>query len=188
MDLDAIPDSALWNLAVCEPNRDRTACQALKSRGYDAYRPIMPRFYSNGRRECEDENGRSLFPGYLFVLPSAKGWESLRTCPGMACGNRALLKINGRLATIPHNDPIHVGISQVRQLEIRLWTVDINGNRTKSRFKPGDRVDIHHGPWVEFCGIVEKLDGPARCSIFINMLGRKVRAFVNPAHLVHAEA
>ena len=183
MDLEAVSDTTRWNIAVCQPNQDRIACKALKTRGYDAYRPIMPRFYSNGRRECEDANGRSIFPGYLFVLPTCHGWEHLRTAPGMACGDRALLKINGRLATIAHSDPIHVGISQVRQLELSLWIVDTKGNYSQSRFKIGDRVDIHRGPWVEFCGIVEKLDGPERCAILINMLGRKVRAFVNPAHL-----
>jgi transcriptional antiterminator RfaH len=189
MDFDALPDSQFWNLAICQPGQDRLACKALKTRGYIVYRPIMPRVTCRWGREAEDENGRSMFPGYLFVQPNnSGGWESLRTTPGMAYGDRALHRVNGRVATIPHDDPMHVGIAQIRKLEESLWTTDMNGNHTKSRFNPGDRVEVRKGPWVEFCGVIERLDGPTRCSILIQMLGGLRRAYVNPAHLVHASA
>lgn len=177
----------LWHIAIAQPGQDKAAKDALKVRGYTVYRPIMPRTYRT-RRNSEVPGSCSMFPSYLFVLPIRSGWEALRTAPGMIYGEKALLKINGKCATIPHNDPSHVGIVQVRELEESLWTIDINGTPTKPRFKVGDHVQIKKGPWIEFCGEIETLDDEARVGVLINLLGRRVRAFVNSAHLVQATA
>lgn len=177
----------LWHIARCQPGQDYLSKEALKRRGYTVYRPTMPHKYRT-RRNAEVPGSISIFPSYLFVLPSRSGWEALRTAPGMMYRENALLRLNGRCATIAHNDPQHIGIVQVRELEESLWTIDINGNQPIPRFKAGDQVQIKKGTWIEFCGTIETLDDNGRCSVLLNLLGRRVRAFVNSAHLVSASA
>jgi transcription antitermination factor NusG len=185
---DTLPsaDSVLrWHIAIAQPGLDYMAKQALRVRGYTVYRPIMPSCFTDRRRR-QQSGSKSMFPRYLFVLPIRSGWESLRTAPGMVYGEHALMKTNGQLATVSHNDPSHVGVVQIRELEQSLWTVNTNGDHTMPRFKVGDQVRIKKGPWIEFCGQIETLDDESRICVLVKLLGGPRRVFVSSEHLVEA--
>jgi transcription antitermination factor NusG len=184
---DHIPQEGVlrWHVAIAQPGLDYMAKQALRVRGYTVYRPTMPRQFTDRRRRVQD-GSKSMFPGYLFVLPHRTGWESLRTAPGMTYGERALMKTNGELATISHNDPSHVGIMQIRQLELSLWTVNMKSEHTEPKFKVGDKVLIRKGLWVEFCGEIETLDDDSRICVLVKLLGGQRRVYVSSEHLVQA--
>jgi transcription antitermination factor NusG len=186
---DEIPQEGVlrWHVAIAQPGLDYMAKQALRVRGYTVYRPTMPRQFTDRRRRIQD-GSKSMFPGYLFVLPHRTGWESLRTAPGMTYGERALMKTNGELATISHNDPSHVGIMQIRQLELSLWTVNMKSEHTEPRFKVGDQVKIKKGPWIEFCGQIERLDDDDRAWVLFQFLGGTRHALISFDHLSRAEA
>jgi hypothetical protein len=183
-----------WNIARTQPGQDFIAAKALKVRGYTVYGPIMPRQYVDRRRRIQDGNC-SMFGGYLFVLPASRSrradagpWEALRTAPGMIYGQHALLRLNGSPATIAHNDPVHIGIVQIRELEESLCQITTNSQSLPAH-KIGDLVKIKKGPWIEFCATIETLDNPARVGVLIEgILGRRFRAFVSSAHLVSATA
>lgn len=192
MDLQAIEASATasplrWHIALTQPGQDLTAYQALRMRGYAVYRPVMP---ASQRRHGRLANMRpSMFPGYLFVLPAAQNrfgfigpWESLRSAPGMIFGEHALLRLNGSLATIPHNDPVHGGIMQIRETEERLCNIKENGESERS-WKIGDQVRAQKGPFIELLGIIETLDHNKRARIISNIFGRPTLVWVELAQL-----
>lgn len=173
-----------WYIAITQPAQDKAACEALRNRRYQVYRPIMPwRRSYHGRMVPQ---ARSMFPRYLFVLPSAQGWESLRTAPGMIYGENALLRLNGSLATISHNDPNRVGIVQIREMEESLWT--IKENCVKLRWKIGDRVRVEKGPFIDIPGEIADLDDDARIGILMEILGARRLVYVAPEHIISAEA
>jgi transcription antitermination factor NusG len=183
-----------WHIARTQPGQDFIAAKALKIRGYTVYGPTMPRQYVDRRKRVQD-GSCSMFGGYLFVLPANRSrradigpWEALRTAPGMIYGDRALLRLNGSAATIAHNDPAHMGIVQIRELEESLWNIDIKAKCVDQQFQVGDHVQIKKGPWIEFTGIIETLDNDARVGVLIELLGGQVRAFMSSAHLVQASA
>jgi len=185
-------DQLRWHIARTQPGQDFIAKKALKIRGYTVYQPTMPRQYTDRRRRIKDSEC-SMFGGYLFVLPpnhprrtDIGQWEALRTAPGMIYGDRALLRLNGSAATIAHNDPAHVGIVQIRELEESLWHISRNDAAEQPHFKVGDHVQIKKGPWIEFTGIIETLDNNARVGVLIELLGGRVRAFMSSAHLIQA--
>jgi transcription antitermination factor NusG len=177
-----------WHIARTQPGQDFIASKALKRRGYTVYHPTMPREYTDKHRRLQDGKC-SMFGGYLFVLPPnhARGgaWEAIRTAPGVIYGDHALLRLNGSAATIPHNDPMHVGIVQIRELEESLWQITTNSESLPAH-KVGDLVRIRKGPWIEFVGVIETLDNDARVGVLIELLGGRVRAFMSSAHLVQA--
>jgi hypothetical protein len=191
---DAGLEPLRWHIARTQPGQDFIAKKALKIRGYTVYGPTMPRQYTDRRHRVQDSEC-SMFGGYLFVLPANHPrrtdigqWEALRTAPGMIYGDRALLRLNGTAATIAHNDPGHVGIVQIRELEESLWHISRNGAMELAPFKVGDHIQIKKGPWIEFVGIIETLDNNGRVGVLIKLLGGRVRAFVSSSHLISASA
>lgn len=180
-------DVLRWNVAIAQPGLDWMAADALKVRGYTVYRPTIPRQFTDRRGRSQD-GSKSMFPGYLFVLPIRSGWESLRTAPGMTFGERALLKINGQLATISHNDPDHIGIVQIREFELSRWNDETKEMTEEPKFKVGDQVRIQKGPWIEMLAQIEALDDNERAWVLFHFLGGTRRALISFDHLIPAIA
>jgi hypothetical protein len=179
-----------WHIARARD--DATAYQALRLRGYTVYRPLMP---ENGKMShgYPSKRRKSMFPGYLPVLPpnhiqrtDAGPWEALRTAPGMFYGDGALLRRNGQFATIPHNDPVHGGVVQIRETEERICNITTNSKPLPGH-KIGDWVRVQKGPFIEMLGIIETLDDLQRIGLLIDY-GRPTRVYVNSAHIISAEA
>jgi len=184
--LPELPTSSVfWYIARTQPGQDKSACEALRNRRYQTYRPIMPwqtrRNHGQPRTEC-----RSMFPGYVFVLPNRQGWESLRTAPGMIYGEHALLRLNGGLATINHNDPNRIGIVQIREMEQSLWTAREKQN--ERGWQLGDRVIVKKGPFIEMLGEIDDLDDNKRVGVLLRILGAERVVYIAPQHIISAEA
>jgi transcription antitermination factor NusG len=159
--------------------------KALRNRRYLVYRPIIP--MKTRMSHGYPKNGNySMFPSYLFVLPNSQGWETLRTSPGMMYGDNALLRLNGSLAKISHNDPNRIGIVQIRQMEESLWNVE--ENKDEPQWRIGDAVRIRKGPFIELLGEIATLDETARIGILLDILGARRLVYVSPAHIISAEA
>lgn len=119
-----------------------------------------------------------MFPGYLFVQPNRYGWEMLRCSPGMIRGERALLSAHSKLVSLADDDPDFLIIGKTAQ---RIW--DEYHGVPECPYKAGDKVRIEAGQWVDFLATVERVDSNHRIAALIDMLGRKVRAFVKAEHL-----
>lgn len=174
----------VWHIVRARGGEDQKAEKSLRNNRYIVYRPIMPRQYLRRNRVIPGDC--SMFPGYLFVDDSfGQGWEWLRNSPGVLYfGDGPLLKVDGRLASIEDDDP---ELQYVRQLERSLWTVKTITAHGDS-FKVGDRVQIKKGPWIEFFGNIETLDGPNRVGVLIEFLKRRVRVTTSARHLISAQA
>jgi transcription antitermination factor NusG len=152
----------LWHVALTHPGQDRQAAEGLRRRKYRVYWPNFParlRLRSGSRRSVE----RSIFPGYLFVLPSRDGWEPLRESPGI----RGLMRIGEQLAVLWDDDP---DFRRIEQAEARL-----RNPQESPRFTLSQRVKITKGPFIELWGNIEALDESGRVDVLIELLKRKVR-------------
>jgi hypothetical protein len=184
--LPELPTSGvLWHIARAQPGYDKMAASALRNRRYLVYRPIIP-WRSRRNHGLPRQESCSMFPTYLFVLPNPQGWESLRTAPGMMYGDHALLRINGRIATISHNDPGHMGIAQIREMEEILWNVEERMEGTN--WQVGDQVQIRKGPYIELAGKIAGLDESGRKGILVEILTTNRFIYVSPEHIISAEA
>jgi transcriptional antiterminator RfaH len=166
-----------WHIALCRRGKEPNAESNLRLRGYQVYRPVLPGTRLNRWRRYSGVE-KSMFPGYLFVLPHPSGWEMLRATPWMLRGNRALMTINNRLVKISDDAPEFQLIWQ-KEEELRR---KLSG-KPAFPYDIGDRVRIESGPWVQFMGVVETVDSETRITCLIEMLGRKVRADVDAAHV-----
>lgn len=184
--LPELPTSSLhWHIGITQSGQDKIACEALRNRRYQVYRPIIP-WRTRRNHGQERQETRSMFPRYLFVLPNPQGWESLRSAPGMIYGENALLRINGNLATISHNDPNRVGIVQIREMEESLW--NIKENSDNAGWKIGDKIRVQKGPFIDILGEIGDLDEAARIGILMEILGARRLVYVAPQHITSAEA
>ena len=158
-----------WHIAVCSPNQDRQAVAALVRRGYRVYRPTLPETVHR-RRVGLVQITRSIFPGYLFVLPKREGWEGLRE------SNVRLLLINGHLATLRDDDPDFRAIEEVEKV---FWQKPSKS----SRFRVGQKVSVVKGPFVSMVGAIESLDDRGRACVLVDLLKSKVRVSCSEQHL-----
>lgn len=173
-------DCGLHHIALCLPGQDHRATNHLRSRGYCVLQPMMPVIRPNKRRESV-LSYEPIFSGYVFIRPSPRGWEGVRTAPGMRYGDAALLKVNNRLAFLRDDDADFIAMLQT---ERRLH--DIRPEEPGPKFRIGDRVHISKGPWMDFWGNIETLDSKERVCCLLDLLGRKVRAYVKYEHLAPA--
>lgn len=168
-----------WHIALTEPGADRNAMIALRNRGYDVYRPIIPVFVKQGRGKLKTD-WRSMFPGYLFVMDVRIGsWERLRNAPGIRYGrhgdDKAFLRVNGIAATI---DEDHPHFQRIRRKEIEL--------STEGRFKVGDTVRVEEGPLAGLWGTIQTLDDTERVCLLMSLFGRESRVTIESSHLMPA--
>src|SRR5262252_4040113 len=91
-----------WHIALIEPQSERMAAHVLRARGYDVYYPAFPKktepYYGVTRILM-----KPMFPGYMFVNESLKGWDLLRTTPGVRT-TKPFLIVNGRIAILPEGE------------------------------------------------------------------------------------
>jgi transcription antitermination factor NusG len=175
----------IWHIALTDPGADRNATSALRNRGYDVYRPIIPVFVKHGRGKLKTD-WRSMFPGYLFVRDIRNGsWEWLRRTPGIRYGNRddkAFLRVNGSFATINDESP------DFRRM--RLVEQDLAGTKpiseAKARFKEGDHIRVEEGPFTGLWGTIQSLDDTERVCLLMSLFGRESRVTIESSHLMPA--
>lgn len=174
-----------WHIALTEPGADRNAMIALRNRGYDVYRPIIPVFVKQGRGKLKTD-WRSMFPGYLFVMDVRIGsWERLRNAPGIRYGHhddKAFLRVNGSFATIDNDHPEFIRMRQVEQ--------DLAGEKPMSRaqhtFKVGQSVRVEEGPFTGLWGTIQTLDDTERVCLLMSLFGRESRVTIESSHLMPA--
>lgn len=179
-------DGFSWHVALTQPGQDRQASEALRKRRYCVYRPIMPKTVIDRHRRF-NTRWVSMFPGYVFVLPQPKGWEMLRTAPGMRFGENALMrKPDGGLATIAGGHPDFI---RIQQIERELSTEAMTAQDPENPFQVGVMVKVNdggafHGQWHQ----IQSLDDVGRICLLLSLFGRSWPAHFEPQHLVPASA
>lgn len=163
-------EQGLWHVAVTRhAGCDTEAVDVLEGYGYRVYRPLMVVHKRLRNRLVRD--AVSLFPGYLFVLPSRHGWEPLREASPI----RELLRISGHLACIADDDP--------HFRHIRMLAAIHAEPSVRRRFRPGQEVVVTKGPFVELTGRIFSLDDAGRINVLCDLLRGKIHVHCSEEHV-----
>jgi transcriptional antiterminator RfaH len=107
-----------------------------------------------------------LFPGYLFIAVTSRGWWTARWSPGIY---RLVLRGHEEPATVPDNVVAELRAREGRDGLIRLpKRKSLNGG---SRFAPGDMVRVGSGPLSGFVGSIIGLKPHERVAVLLELLG-----------------
>jgi transcription elongation factor/antiterminator RfaH len=168
----ALVGNERWFLAHTLPKSEWKAELHLGAQGF---RTFLPQFRKTIRHARQLKTVRApLFPRYLFVILDLERdrWLSVRSTVGVS---RLITSQEGRPIAVP------VGIveSFIEQSDGNLMRVDTGLVR-------GQRVRILSGPFAEFVGSLERLDGAGRVQVLLEMMGTAVpvtlhRSALSPA-------
>jgi transcriptional antiterminator RfaH len=163
--------SARWFAVQCLSNREFLAAAQLANQGYAVFLPCLERTRRHARKF--DTVRRPLFPGYLFVKldPAIDRWRSVNGTLGVA------RLIGG--ATAP--TPVPVGV-----VEAIGEACDDNGILAvgEEDLLPGEDVRITAGPFSEFIGRLESLEGAGRVRVLLEILGRRTSVALSRNQIV----
>jgi len=165
-----------WHIALIEPQRERISCHVLRQRGYEVYYPAFPKKTTRGQGAIRTEM-RPFFPGYMFVNQSPRGWEWLRTAPGVRTFN-SLLMINGRYAILPDGE-----IQRIAEKEEGLIHQILHPPPRTLPYAVGDQVKVIDGPFGGWLATIETLDDEERISLLMDIFGRESRVFASHTQL-----
>lgn len=158
-----------WFLAQLKPNCANIAARNLRRQGFNVFLPL--------EEETCQRNGkfvtamRPLFPGYIFVaFEVARGlWRAVNSTYGIT-----------RLVSFGR-DPAAVPLDLVSQLMLRC---DAKGKLLPPKLlKPGDRVTLTKGPFVNFVAEVEKIAPDRRVWVLMEIMGGQTRVAVGADRL-----
>jgi transcriptional antiterminator RfaH len=162
-----------WYVVQTQPNAERKAVFNLTRQGYHVY---LPQYLRRRRHARRVEMIKSpLFPRYLFVAvdAAAQRWRAIQSTIGVS-----RLVCNGDM-------PAEVSCAVVDLLRQREDGQGLIRLETRPAFAPGDKVRVQDGIFDSCLGLFEGLTDGERVAILLDLLGRKVRVFID-ADLVTA--
>jgi transcriptional antiterminator RfaH len=161
-----------WFLAHSRPKSEHKAELHLAAQGFRTY---LPQIQKTIRHARQLKTVRApLFPRYLFVVLDLERdrWLSVRSTVGVS-----------HLFTSRDGRPVPVPIGIVEALIERS---DANVMRLDEDLVKGQQVRILCGPFADFVGTLERLDGAGRVQVLLAMMGTIVpvtlrRSVLSPA-------
>lgn len=148
--------SGRWYVVQVNPHREQVAAENLARQGFEFFLPRQRRTVRHARRLTE--RLVSYFPGYLFVRLDleAQRWRAVNGTLGV----RSLIMAGDRPAPAP------AGLVEGLQAQ-----ADERGCLAPPPdYGPGDRVRLNSGPFADLVGTLDRLEGPARARILIDLL------------------
>jgi transcriptional antiterminator RfaH len=143
-----------------QPHAESRAVDNLERQAFNTFCPRTRRTVRHARKLMPVL--APLFPNYLFVRLDMRRdrWRSVN-------GTRGVVRIitQGEV-------PLAVPRGVVEALQARMGgdgAIDLSGS-----LKVGDVVRICDGPFAEFIGTLEQLDGAGRVRVLLNLMGRAV--------------
>lgn len=161
------PSPVSWYVVQTQPNAERKAVFNLVRQGYQVYLPQYLRRRRHARRV--DMVKSPLFPRYMFVDASsaAQRWRAIQSTIGVS-----RLVCQGDM---PAAVPAGV-IQQLREREDDQGFIRLD---RRPKFAPGDKVRVQDGVFDSCLGLFEGLTDGERVAILLDLLGRKVRVFID---------
>jgi len=159
--------AASWYVVQTQPNAERKAVFNLNRQGYQVY---LPQYLRRRRHARRVEMVKSpLFPRYLFVAVdmAAQRWRSIQSTVGVS-----RLVCNG-------DTPAAVPPLVIEQLQRREDEQGLIRLEKRPMFSPGDKVRVQDGVFDSCLGLFEGLTDGERVAILLDLLGRKVRVFID---------
>ncbi len=158
--------AAHWYVIHTQTHAEEKSRFHLERQGYQVY---LPRYLKRRRHARRVEIVASpFFPRYLFVAVdvASQRWRSVNSTIGVA-----RLVCNGEHPAIV-SDRI---IGQIRRNEDEKGFVRVDQS---PRFSRGDKVRVLDGALSDCFGLFEGATSEERVSILLDLLGRKVRVFL----------
>jgi transcription elongation factor/antiterminator RfaH len=168
----ALVGNERWFLAHTQPKAEWKAELHLGAQGFRTYLPQIQKTIRHARQLKTVQ--APLFPRYLFVILDLERdrWLSVRSTVGVS-----------RLFTHQDGRPVPVPVGIVESLIERS---DRNLTRLDAGLVKGQRVRILSGPFADFVGTLERLDGAGRVKVLLELMGTAVpvslhRSALSPA-------
>jgi len=165
MNLDTKPKDEAplrWYVVHTQPCWEDRANARLIAQGYRVFCPRLRKMVRHARKS--ESKLVALFPGYLFLSMdiSRDRWRSVN-------GTRGVIRLLTQ-GDIPQAIPAGI----VEDLQSH---VDMHGVLACTQsLSAGQRVRITEGPFEDFVGTLQRLDGPDRVHVLLDLLGRSVPA------------
>ena len=152
-----------WSVVKTRPSQEWRAKENLERQGFVVFLPHRMIAVRKSRKLFE--RPRPIFPGYLFV-------DLGGTVPGKISSTFGVSYLLANLSGSPLIVPTQVMDELIRHCDnLGLYSPEMN-------LQVGDRVNILSGPLVHSVAYVESLPDDDRISVFIEMMGQKIRAIV----------
>jgi transcriptional antiterminator RfaH len=161
-----------WFLAHTLPKSEWKAELHLGAQGFKTY---LPRIQKTIRHARQLRTVRApLFPRYLFVILDLgrDRWLSVRSTVGVS-----------HLFTSEEGRPVPVPVGIVESL---IEQCDGNVTRMDAGLAKGQQVRILSGPFADFIGTLERLDGAGRVQVLLEMMGTAVPVALHRSALLPA--
>jgi len=160
-----------WRLVRCQPHRELTAEHQLERQGFKVFLPKTSKTIRHARRIRKEI--AAFFPGYLFVELdlAADPWRSVNGTLGVAH-----LVMRGETPAV-----VPAGV-----IEDLIACSDQLGLHMPPAPEAGQRVRIVSGPFSNQIAVVQRLDGPGRVRLLLEVMGRTVSADANRVAMVAA--
>lgn len=145
-----------WYVAAVQPGREDVAEIHLARQGFVSFAPRRLKTIKHARRLTERKV--PLFPGYVFVSLDLDlhRWRSVNGTFGV----RSLVTAGERPSPVPRG-LVEAFIDLTNRSGIMNPTSDL---------APGQRVQVLTGPFADFIGTIERLDGKDRVRVLLGML------------------
>lgn len=152
----ACMDGCRWYVAAVQPGREDAAEAHLARQDFVSFVPRRLKTVKHARRLTERK--APLFPGYVFVSLDLDlhRWRSVNGTFGV----RSLVTTGERPSAVPRG-LVESFIDLTNGSGIMSPTSDL---------APGQRVQVLTGPFADFIGTIERLDGRDRVRVLLGML------------------
>jgi transcriptional antiterminator RfaH len=157
-----------WYVAQTQPRAEAKAALHLNRQGFEVY---VPRYLKRRRHARKVESvAAPLFPSYLFVAfdIAVQRWRSIHSTIGVS-----RLVCNGE-------DPAPIADAIIEGLKVRQDANGLIRLDPRPRFARGDKIRVLDGAFTDCLGLFEGMDDRQRIAILLELLGRKVRVFLDP--------
>lgn len=154
-----------WYVVQTQTHREHLAAEHLARQGFSVFFPRQRRTIRHARKLSE--RLVAYFPGYLFVSldTGADRWRSVNGTIG----------VRGLVMGANHPAPAPAGLIEVLQGQ-----ADVQGCLTPPpAFGPGDRVRLISGPFADLVGTLDRMEGPARARILIQLVDGSIPVIAN---------
>jgi transcription elongation factor/antiterminator RfaH len=160
-----------WFLAHTQPRSEGKAELHLGAQGFRTYLPQIQKTIRHARQLTTVR--APLFPRYLFVILDLERdrWLSVRSTVGVS----HLFTQEGRPVPVP------VGI-----VESLIERSAANLTRLDTDLVKGKHVRILTGPFADFVGTLERLDGAGRVQVLLELMGTAVPVSLHRSALAPA--
>ena len=151
-----------WYAVQCLSHREFAAAAHLHNQSFEVFLPRRRKVRRHARRV--ETILVSFFPGYLFVSfdLSRDRWRSINGTHGVAS-----LVMQG-----DYPAPVPVGVVEA----LRESCDEMSIIQWRPKIAPGEPVRVLAGPFSDMIGELDRLEGPGRVRVLLDIMGGRIPA------------